>query len=125
MILSTRQVSLLKEMGIPVWQRRALKTTQSDPVENALTSISSDNSAVLQQIQQVNWVMVLDQQSADTKQLLARICRAMPISEQQYCVVSLSDIEPLSDLDASPNKVCILLCDTDDTPWHKQAKPHH
>lgn len=124
MILSTRQVSLLNEMGIPVWQRRALKTAQDEPVENALTSVSSDNSALLQQIEQVNWVMVLDQLSADTQQLLARICRAMSIPEQQYCVVSLSDIKSLSDLEASPNKVCVLFCDSEDTPWHKQATPH-
>jgi DNA polymerase III psi subunit len=102
MMPSSTQVSLLREMGIPVWKLRGRAEVElSDPV---------DTTALLARIS--NSIFLVSHDSQITKQtnyLLQSMLSTIGLSSEVVCFISLAEVDVLTKLKKVETKQKVLL----------------
>lgn len=105
MDLTPRQLSSLKDMGIPVWEVRSTEPEQTIPV--AEQRVSAEPS---EQLLNCDWVVLIDAQTYTKQagQLLHAMLYAIGIEQNQVAII---DSEQLSQLQkvSSQSKILFVL----------------
>ncbi len=93
-MFDSRQVSLLAEMGIPVWLLRSVEEgTAPTIVEHDVV----DNDALLTRMSDARWLVCHDgEDSPQAQRLLQAMLSTIAVSYQDMCVLTLADVAALT-----------------------------
>ena len=107
MMLDSRQVSLLTEMGIPVWELRTSDEIATEAIEPPVVDIA----ALLQRVAQSDWLIccenVLTEQG---HRLLQAMLSTIELSLADVCLLSLTELNKLIETaEIEPQQKVVLL----------------
>jgi hypothetical protein len=94
MMLDSRQVSLLTEMGIPVWELRA--SNEIEITTEAIEQPVVDIAALLDRVAQSNWLICCeDVLTQAAHRLLQAMLSTIGLSLADVCLLSLTELSKL------------------------------
>ena len=92
MVFDSKQVSLLTEMGIPVWALRTHQGITSEKVEPPILLV--DNTAFLNKVSQATWLVCHDgSDNPQAQRLLQAMLATIGVSYGEACLMTTSDID--------------------------------
>ena len=105
MELTPRQLSSLKEMGLPVWEFRSAEPQQTLAVAEQL-----DSTEPSEQLLNCDWVVLIDAQtySDQARQLLHAMLHAIGIEQSQVAIIDSDQLAQLENI-PSQKKVLFIL----------------
>ncbi len=110
-MFDANQLSVLSEMGIPVWQLRQAGIVKEEVrTPDTDNHVEIDTASLLARVNASNWLFCHDgKESQECQRLLQSICSAMGIS-QGICLLSLNDLKAIaSETIASSEKKRLIL----------------
>ena len=107
MQLTSRQLSSLNEMGIPVWEFRT-KKSQSEPVAVSNNSAIKNNAQLVER----NWIALIDADNYNeqARRLLQAMFFSIGIEQHQIAIIDEMQFEQLKQVDVE-EKVLIIFGD--------------
>ena len=105
MELTSRQLSSLKEMGIPVWEFRSSKSEEVVPIVDEVIAEQAS-----EQLLSCDWIVMIDEQNygEQAQRLLHAMLLSIGIEEHQLAIINAKQVSQLQNI-PSLRKVLIVL----------------
>ena len=112
MMLDSRQVSLLTEMGIPAWELRTSNEIETEIATEAIEPPVVDITSLLQRVTKSDWLICCeDVLTQAAHRLLQAMLSTIGLSLADVCLLTLAELSKLIETTegVSQQKVVILL----------------
>lgn len=109
-MLTARQVSLLSEMGIPVWQLRQSQAKKAKEKQQPDKSEQQDVATLSARIESVNWLICHDSEhSEQIKRLMHGMLLSIDVERTEVCLLTIADLIKLATMEISHSEQKRLL----------------